>query len=213
MPKQVSRLWVKYLIKRLEESETFYLSEVAFLKSISKAKSFEINCLNEKVKKFISKENENRDFSYLDRIMNRVEVKEGTNCLLYKNRKDPYGYGRILFRGKDCKVFKLIYHHFKGPLKGEETCIRHLCNEKLCCNIDHLEAGTNYDNVKDKMKSSNFYNTKKLLVTYIDGTQKEFPSLISLSKEIGISVGSIVIRFKVKNTCWKKFGIKEVKKI
>ena len=65
--------------------------------------------------------------------------------------KDADGYVRIQYKGKQDRLFRVIYEQKYGLIpKG--MVIRHKCDNPSCCNIEHLEIGTRYDNVQDMIK-------------------------------------------------------------
>lgn len=61
-------------------------------------------------------------------------------------------YGRISLNNRNHYTHRIAYILTKGDIpKG--LVVRHMCNNSLCCNPDHLELGTFYDNSEDKMKA------------------------------------------------------------
>lgn len=82
-------------------------------------------------------------------------VKDGS-CLIWTGavRKDKNGlanYGAIQIgaRGQGVdRPHRVAYRFAKGEIpKG--LVVMHSCNNKLCCNPDHLTAGTYSENIKD----------------------------------------------------------------
>ena len=57
-------------------------------------------------------------------------------------------YGLISIKGKEEKAHRASYQTFVGEIpKG--MVIRHKCDNTLCVNPNHLELGTQLDNMKD----------------------------------------------------------------
>jgi hypothetical protein len=53
--------------------------------------------------------------------------------------------------GKLTEIHRIFYERYKGPiLEGEK--VRHQCDNPICCNPDHLEVGTQQDNMDDKVE-------------------------------------------------------------
>lgn len=57
------------------------------------------------------------------------------------------GYGQITIYFRKWRVHRLAYLLTKGDPGDLFVC--HSCDNKLCCNPDHLWLGTNDDNMKD----------------------------------------------------------------
>ena len=70
-------------------------------------------------------------------------------CICSVSSLSTNGYPRISFQGKARSLPRLTYETLKGPLSpGHE--IRHLCDTRVCFNIEHLSEGTRQENVDDK---------------------------------------------------------------
>lgn len=63
------------------------------------------------------------------------------------------GYGRVSWHGKHEQAHRVAYIITYGEIpKGEGyhgTVVRHKCDNKRCCNPDHLLIGSQSDNMKD----------------------------------------------------------------
>lgn len=58
------------------------------------------------------------------------------------------GYGQVRVNGQRFLVHRLMYELHNGPIPdGTELC--HACDNKLCCNPAHLEAGSHARNMAD----------------------------------------------------------------
>ena len=78
--------------------------------------------------------------------------KQENGCIICTSHcKDSDGYTRIKYNGKHERLFRVIYMLKYGAIpKG--NVIRHKCDNRACCNIEHLEVGTQQDNVNDMVK-------------------------------------------------------------
>lgn len=56
------------------------------------------------------------------------------------------GYGQIRANGSNTSTHRAAYVLAKGPIP-EGLQIDHLCRNRRCCNPDHLEAVTSYENM------------------------------------------------------------------
>lgn len=71
-------------------------------------------------------------------------------CLSHCTDKD--GYVRIRYKGKNERLFRVLYQQKYGEIpKG--MVLRHLCNNSWCCNIEHLKIGTHKENMEDMVRS------------------------------------------------------------
>jgi hypothetical protein len=61
------------------------------------------------------------------------------------------GYGRICIDGQTCAVHIVIFTHFFG-YKPSKKQVDHLCNNRLCCNPDHLVLVTHLKNQRLRAK-------------------------------------------------------------
>lgn len=78
-----------------------------------------------------------------------ILVEKENGCIeCISHCKDNDGYTRICINGKPDRLFRYVYEQKYGKIpKG--MLIRHKCDNTSCCNINHLEIGTPYDNVHD----------------------------------------------------------------
>ena len=51
------------------------------------------------------------------------------------------GYGQVNIKGRSILVHRLIYRILVGPIPSDRI-LCHWCNNKRCCNPDHLYLGT-----------------------------------------------------------------------
>lgn len=73
------------------------------------------------------------------------------DCIEHLGKKDPQGYGYMAYRGRSCRAHRVAYCMDRG-LELEDIqgfVIRHKCDWPSCVNPDHLELGTQDDNMKD----------------------------------------------------------------
>jgi len=63
-----------------------------------------------------------------------------------------HGYHPIT--GKRCllSVARVVYEHHHGTTIPDGLVVRHTCDNRLCCNPEHLILGTQADNMRDKVE-------------------------------------------------------------
>lgn len=77
-----------------------------------------------------------------------LEEKENKCLECVSHAKDNYGYTRIYVNGKHERLFRYLYEQKYGKIpKG--MVVRHKCDNPSCCNVKHLEIGTQLDNIND----------------------------------------------------------------
>jgi hypothetical protein len=78
-------------------------------------------------------------------------VHTATGCWEWQLYTDPKGYGRTVMYDGEVLAHRLSYREFKGPIP-DGLHILHSCDNPRCINPDHLRAGTNAENVQDRVK-------------------------------------------------------------
>lgn len=75
----------------------------------------------------------------MDRFMSKVLKTD--SCWIYTGRKDN-GYGRFWYMGKGFLAHRWIYEELVSDIP-EKMQIDHLCRNRSCVNIKHLEIVSN----------------------------------------------------------------------
>lgn len=83
------------------------------------------------------------------------------NCVSHK--AEPAGYFQITRNGIRMRMHRYIYLIINGQIP-EDKLVRHKCNNPNCINPEHLEIGTQKDNMED-MKRSNKPKKKRKVLT------------------------------------------------
>jgi hypothetical protein len=85
-----------------------------------------------------------------DYIRDRVVVSN-IGCWIWQYSKDHFGYGQISRRVSGERLaHRLSYRVFIGDCTGK--VVMHKCDNPPCCNPDHLELGTQGDNLRDAVR-------------------------------------------------------------
>lgn len=89
-----------------------------------------------------------------DKIKAYSDVTE-SGCWEWNRYRMPCGYGRIRHEGSMELAHRLSYRAFNGDIP-DGMVVRHKCDNKCCVNPEHLEIGTQKDNVHDAISRGNF---------------------------------------------------------
>lgn len=79
-----------------------------------------------------------------------LSVAEGSGCIRFTGHLDGEGYGRIMVARVKYMAHRLSYSLNNGPIP-DGYVVRHKCDNPSCINPEHLEVGTQADNIADKV--------------------------------------------------------------
>ena len=99
----------------------------------------------------------------IERIEARCEIKDmgfviggkASPCHLWTGPHSGTGkggyYGRMSLDGQTVAVHLVVYTHYFGYIPSKKQ-VDHLCNQRLCCNPQHLELVTHLQNQRRRAK-------------------------------------------------------------
>lgn len=82
-----------------------------------------------------------------DEFWSSVDVKQGADCWPWKGRVDQKGYGTST--GTTTTAHRIAYVLGNGADIPPGKIILHKCDNPVCCNPAHLQAGTYRENYLD----------------------------------------------------------------
>ncbi len=105
------------------------------------------------------------------KIRANIKVSE-SGCWEWQRSRLPKGYGCIsIGGGKRGYAHRESYKAFKGDIP-DGMLIMHTCDNPCCCNPEHLEVGTQFDNMKDASRKGRTKNTFNSNTTRGEGNVK-----------------------------------------
>lgn len=95
-----------------------------------------------------------------------------TGCLEWMSSQNDRGYGAFYFGKRKFLAHRVAWELINGPIP-EGLLIRHMCNNRLCCNPAHLKPGTYAENTQDMMRSGRWKNAPNTRAPYVKPTKEE----------------------------------------
>lgn len=83
----------------------------------------------------------------IERFTARLETNHPDDCWTWTGAISDRGYGRMTIEGQTVHTHRFAYQMLVGPIPPG-LVIDHLCENKRCCNPDHLDAVTQGENVR-----------------------------------------------------------------
>jgi hypothetical protein len=135
----------------------------------------------------------------IDRFWGKVSKGSNNECWIWNSAINGSGYGSIKVNHKVFGAHCFSYLLNKGEIPNN-LVIRHICNNKLCVNPNHLSIGTAFENVHDTISQGRNCRgadskTSKLkesdIIQIRDIYSKTKVSQAKLAKVFGVSKGVI----------------------
>lgn len=127
--------------------------------------------------------------SIKERLLRNVTKNPDTGCWTWRLTLHHTGYADINIQGRKQRAHRVAYEEFIGAIpNGLFVC--HSCDNRACCNPEHLWLGTTSDNMQDmafkgrtgKGKKSNLPEETLKEILAAEGTQKELATRFGLTQ-------------------------------
>lgn len=94
------------------------------------------------------------DASKAERIWRYVEKRGADECWPWTGGSVVGGYGIVVLAGgKRERAHRAMWEITNGPIPPSDayhgTVVMHICDNRICCNPNHLRLGTQGDNTRD----------------------------------------------------------------
>jgi len=149
-----------------------------------------------KIIKFYRNYNENELKKIQEKLManvtNKTQTKHCVDKCLNWGKQTRKAYPIMYILGTSAPL-----HHWayliknRGIMWDRKQVVRHICNNKLCCNVDHFETGSHRDNQLDKRKHESFSSTQKLKESDIISIRGSLENSRDLTRRYMISSGHV----------------------
>lgn len=127
-----------------------------------------------------------------DRFWSKVQVLNPASCWTWQGGFQTSGYGQFWFRGKCWTAPRAAYTLTKGEI-SDGMCVCHRCDNKKCCNPNHLFIGTPKDNMVDKTRKGRHGKAKLTVddVRTIRDRIKTGDTQVQIAKDYNVSPATI----------------------
>lgn len=150
-------------------------------------------------------------------LIEKIPLNEN-GCKIWPLGISRTGYGVYSISNFTYSVPRLLFNTLKDGFFQDGLVVRHKCDNRACCNIDHLEIGTQSENLMDASKrkrlkfgeenKQSIFNTSQIIEIRGKYPQK---STVELAKEYKTSPQ--VIRSIITGKTWNHIpGCKKLKK-
>lgn len=131
-----------------------------------------------------------------ERFWAKVRILDGDSCWEWSAARHPTGYGRFSIggrRGRMVQAHRVAWELSRGAIP-EGLLVRHVvCDNPPCCNPQHMDLGTQTDNMRD-MAQSERGHTVRLTAADVCAIRKASSggaSQRSLAREYGVAQSNI----------------------
>lgn len=88
--------------------------------------------------------------NFFDGHRNKILSMDDGFCWLWTAHRFRQGYGAVRVGRRVCLAHRVAYEAAHGEGAANGLVVRHRCDTPACVNPDHLELGTQADNVRDR---------------------------------------------------------------
>lgn len=135
-----------------------------------------------------------------ERFLRAVTFEPNTGCWIWTGTLNNAGYGLLgVDGGKRVLAHRFSYEKFKGQIPNG-LVVMHVCDQRYCCNPDHLAVGSHQDNAADTIAKGRHAREKPNLRGEIHPQAKLTNDEAELVMQSSESAASLARRFGVSDT-------------
>lgn len=122
-----------------------------------------------------------------------------TDCVEHTYAGDKDGYASVRFGGKKVRLHRHVYCTANGvaPEAIEDQVIRHTCDNPRCINPAHLVAGTNTDNVQDRVLRGRSHKPIGILHPRSKLTEADIMAIREAYKKPGVRYKHLAVQYGI----------------
>jgi HNH endonuclease len=132
-----------------------------------------------------------------DRFWAKVDRRSPADCWEWQAARNRDGYGVFLLHRQCNRAHRVAYLLERG-LIPTGLVVRHRCDTPACCNPDHLELGTQAQNVQDMVErgrqkgpSSARSRSTKLTCAQVEEIRRATGTIKQLGAQYGVHFSTI----------------------
>jgi predicted XRE-type DNA-binding protein len=135
----------------------------------------------------------------IENIWNNIDKKDISECWNWLGSLGNHGYGQISINWKKYLSHRIVYELTYGEIP-EGMCICHKCDNRKCCNPEHLFLGTHQDNSNDMIAKGRQFHPIGELSSNRKLTEKDVLEIRRLYSTNNYSTRQLTKIFKISQT-------------
>jgi hypothetical protein len=123
------------------------------------------------------------------RVWASIHIWPPDQCWPWIASQTDSGYGRLKVGKHYERAHRLVWELLNGPIP-DGLVVRHNCDNKLCCNPEHLLLGTQADNIADRVERDRSVNHHSAeAITAVRERVAAGEKLVDVAADLGMSKG------------------------
>lgn len=95
-----------------------------------------------------------------DRFWQKIKMSGPNECWEWTGAIHKTGYGQFKVNGKTESAHRLAYIYVEGEISLGQH-VMHTCDNRKCCNPNHLTIGTHQDNIADMVQKNRHRSSRR----------------------------------------------------